>query len=370
MANFKVEVLPITVETHSDPEVTRLEVGKIGNYNVVIGKGNHKTNDLVAYVPEQAIIPDELLAEMGLTGKLAGSKKNRVKAIKLRGVMSQGLVYKAKPEWTLGQDVTKELGITKYEPVIPAQMQGEMQLHPDVNLKFDIENIKRYPDVFQEGEEVIFTEKVHGTFVMIGLVHEDLRKEDMIDGKFFVSSKGMGASGFYFKDNEKNNSNVYVKAFKQNGLGEKLEHIKESFLSRPCRQYNQIKEDKATAWLLGEVFGVQKGYGYGANGSEPGFRAFAIKVGHEYVSHRDTFEALCSYNFIRIAPVIYRGPFSKEMLKQYTDGKETITGNETHIREGIVVTPVQERFDYNIGRVILKSVSDEYLGKSTGEELA
>lgn len=368
MANFKVEVLPITVETHPDPEVTKLEIGRIGDYNVVVGKGNHQTGDLVAYIPEQAIVPEGLLAEMGLTDKLAGSRKNRVKPLRLRGVMSQGLVYKAKSEWLPGQDVTKELGITKYEPPIPVHMQGEMQTHPNVSLKFDIENIKRYPNIFEEGEEVVFTEKVHGTFVMIGLVHEDFRTPDLLGGKFFVSSKGMGADGLYMKDNEKNANNAYVRAFKQYHLGEKLEAIRDSFLDRPCRQYNQIKEERATIWLLGEVFGVQKGYGYGANGETPGFRAFAIKVGYEHISNRDMFESLCSYNFIRIAPVLYRGPFSKEALKQYTDGKETITGNETHIREGIVVTPVLERRHPDIGRVILKSVSDIYLGKSTGEE--
>lgn len=370
MANFQVEVLPITVETHPDPEVTRLEVGRIGDYRVVVGKGNHQTGDLVAYIPEQAIVPDALLEELGLTGKLAGSKKNRVKVTKFRGVMSQGLVYKAQLGWELGQDVTQLLGITKYEPVIPSHMQGEMQSTPDVSLKFDIENIKRYPDIFVEGEEVVYTEKVHGTFVMIGLVHEDFRKPDMLGGKFFVSSKGLGCDGLYFKDNEKNSNNIYVRAFKQYGLGEKLEAIRDSFVYRPCKQHTQIMEEKATVWLLGEVFGGQKGYGYGANGAEPGFRAFAIKVGYEHISNRDMFESLCDYNFIRVAPVLYRGPFSKETLAFYTNGKETITGKESHIREGVVVTPTVERRDPSIGRVILKSVSDEYLGKSTGEETA
>jgi hypothetical protein len=32
-----------------------------------------------------------------------------------------------------------------------------------------------------------------------------------------------------------------------------------------------------------------------------------------------------------------------------------------HIREGVVVRPVQERFDPQIGRAILKYLSDDYL---------
>ena len=40
-------------------------------------------------------MPDDILEELELTGRLAGSKKNRVKAIKLRGVLSQGILYPA-----------------------------------------------------------------------------------------------------------------------------------------------------------------------------------------------------------------------------------------------------------------------------------
>lgn len=370
MSTFKVEVLPLEINTHPDPEVTRLEIGRIGDYNIVVGKGQFKTGDLAAYIPEQALVPEAILVEIGLSGKLAGSAKNRVKATRFRGVMSQGLVYRAKPEWTSGQDVTAELGITKYEPPIPSHMQGEMNAHPQLRLKFDIENIKRYPNTFEDGEEVVFTEKIHGTFMMVGYVHEDDRKEDMVEGKLFVSSKGLGADGLYIKDNENNVNNLYLRAVKTFGLCGKLASIREQFLGRPCRQYNQIKEEKAPVWILGEVFGGQKGYGYGADKGKPGFRAFAIKVGTEYLSNRDLFESLCNHYEIDFAPVLYRGPFSKEVLAKYTDGKETITGKESHIREGVVVTPVQERYNRSLGRVILKSVSDEYLGKSTGEETA
>lgn len=245
-----------------------------------------------------------------------------------------------------------------------------MQGHPEISLTFDIENIKRYPNLIEESEEVVYTEKVHGTFIMIGLVHPDLRTKEMVEGKLFISSKGLGSRGLYFKDNSTNQENVYLRAVKLNNLSGKLEQIAYNFTSRPCKQYNLINNEKATVWLLGEVYGVQKGYGYGTNGAVPGFRAFSIKVGHKYISNRDMFESLCKHAEIPITPVLYRGPFSKETLKKYTDGNETVTGHSLHIREGIVVTPVEERFNSEIGRVILKSVSDEYLGKSTGEELS
>jgi hypothetical protein len=55
-------------------------------------------------------------------------------------------------------------------------------------------------------------------------------------------------------------------------------------------------------------------------------------------------------------------------MYEYTEGDETVSGKAVHIREGIVVNPVEERYDLNIGRVILKSVSATYLlrkGKTT-----
>lgn len=125
MSTFKVEVLPLTIESHPDPATTNLEVGKIGDYNIVVVKGKYKTGDLAAYIPEASIVPEEILKELNLIGKLTGSSKNRVKPIRLRGIMSQGLIYPAKSTWQLGQDVTEELGITKYEPHIPAHFSGE-----------------------------------------------------------------------------------------------------------------------------------------------------------------------------------------------------------------------------------------------------
>ena len=93
MADFAVEVLPLRIEPH--PEADRIELAVIGEYRSVVQKGRYHDGDLVAYIPEASIVPDALIEEMGLTGKLSGSKKNRVKAARFRGVLSQGLCYPA-----------------------------------------------------------------------------------------------------------------------------------------------------------------------------------------------------------------------------------------------------------------------------------
>jgi len=60
-------------------------------------------------------------------------------------------------------------------------------------------------------------------------------------------------------------------------------------------------------------------------------------------------------------PIVYIGSFSPEYL-DLADG-QTILGNGCHIREGIVIKPVTERWTHRIGRVILKRISDKYLLK-------
>ena len=69
-----------------------LELAQIGEYRAVVPRGQYSTGDWAIYIPEQAIVPDELLAELGLTRRLAGQRKNRVKATRFRGELSQGLV--------------------------------------------------------------------------------------------------------------------------------------------------------------------------------------------------------------------------------------------------------------------------------------
>jgi hypothetical protein len=38
-----------------------------------------------------------------------------------------------------------------------------------------------------------------------------------------------------------------------------------------------------------------------------------------------------------------------------------MSGKAVHVREGIVIRPVKERYEHDIGRVILKSVNEAYL---------
>lgn len=372
MAEFEVKVYKLTIEKH--PNADRLELAVVGDYRSIVMKGQFKTGDLGVYIPEASVCPEWLITELGLEGKLAGKKHNRVKAVKLRGILSQGLIYplvkqdkkvlsfddeNGRPSWTYveeGDDVTEHLGITKYEPPIPIHMQGEVFNAHGRTLSYDIENYKKYPDILVEGEDVIMTEKIHGTWCCFGY-HPALANETYI-----IASKGLSGQGLAFKVNEANKNNLYIRALDgtANANGANVLDRAMGFWGGGNAFY-----------ILGEVYGpgVQKGFGYGA--VKPQFRVFDIYWGYPHAGEyadADILERLCLALEVEKVPEVYRGPFSRDTMMDVTQGREIVSGNEVNMREGVVVRPFKERRDYVLGRVILKSVGEEYLLRKGGTE--
>jgi len=361
MAEFVVQVLEVT-SVEPIPEADRIELAVVLDYRSVVAKGAIEAGTRVVYIPEGAIVPESILEELNLVGKLSGSQRNRVKAAKFKGCLSQGLIWI--PEWInecqLGQDVTERSGITKYEPPIPGSMAGSIRQWvppPGVTdniglIHYDIENIKKWPNIFKEGDPVYFQEKVHGTFVQV-VYMPGIPNEISFDG-FSISSKGLGARGFCFQNNEENNNNLYVKTLKDTG-------VLEGLLAWPNLKY--FKEASKPIYFFGEVYGkgVQDLH-YGTD--KPQFGLFDIYIGFKdqgYWASEVEKVDVCFYAKIPQLPVLYRGPFSKEVLDEYTNGKETVSGKSSNVREGVVIRPAVEITDPKLGRVILKSVSADYL---------
>lgn len=62
----------------------------------------------------------------------------------------------------VGMDVSSFLSITKYEPPVPIGMAGEVCAIFGKTANYDFESIQTVPDLFEDGEEVVATEKLHG----------------------------------------------------------------------------------------------------------------------------------------------------------------------------------------------------------------
>lgn len=356
MSTFEVKVYKLEILPHSNAD--NIELVKVGDYVSIVKKGDFKTGDLGVYIPEQALVPESILEEMGLLGRLSGSGKNRVKAVKLRGVLSQGLIYPPMKSWKEGQEVSDILGIKKWEPTIPQHMKGRaIGVGFDITVNYDIENIKKYNGAIKEGEFVAITEKIHGTNVQFGYIPQRLQRSQLHLGCFTVTSKGLGAKGILLDFDDK--SNVYTRTVEdpRYGLGYKLPCIK--------GEYKDIIGDNPI-YVVGEIFGpgIQKGFSYGVGGSDTGFKIFDIAYGERsqirYLDYH-LLTRICKDYDLPMVPVLYVGPFTKKILETCTKGKERVSGKQMHMREGCVVRPLIERHDERAGRVVLKSVSEEYL---------
>ena len=168
MSTLRAEVVRVVVEPH--PNADRLDLVKVKGWQCVSAKGQFKTGDLAIYLPVDSVLPAPLVSELGIEKMYS----KRLRTIKLRGYISQGVVmkYSLPPfDGTMmnplceGDDVTNMLGITKYEVPIPVSMAGK-QLPDDPRFQkyTDIENIKNYPDAMVPGELVIVTEKIHAWY--------------------------------------------------------------------------------------------------------------------------------------------------------------------------------------------------------------
>ena len=106
MATFKVSVEKVN-KVIDHPDADRLSIVQVLGYNVITKKNEFKEGNLVVYIPTQAVLPDTVIEELNLKGKLAGSKKNRVKEVRLRGVFSEGLIYPHTNGNPIGTDMTE-----------------------------------------------------------------------------------------------------------------------------------------------------------------------------------------------------------------------------------------------------------------------
>lgn len=388
MSTFSCEVVRLTIEKH--PNADAIELAHVGGYVSIVKKGQFQDGDLAVYIPEQSLVPQYLLEQMGFwdpmngKGGLSGSGGNRVRAIKLRGVLSQGLLLdgvmvadrerlvlgapseiveglgevRAIAEFQEGDDAATFLGIKKWEPHVPAQMAGKVAGGDlDATIHYDFENLKKVMDIFEDGEDVEVTEKIHGTLLQVGLIPPSIwegkswaEKCPLIAGtdmRGIVTSKGQGGKGLMLDPSD--TDNIYVSMCKSLGLWEKLLVLYEKY------------DESQPIYLLGEIFGngVQDlGYGQGRS-----FRAFDIHYGKRnegFFLDAPDFWEWCENAGVQSVPSLYVGPYSYAKVLELTDGNTVLTADK-HIREGVVIKTVTEGRHRRHGRKIAKSVSGDYL---------
>ncbi|MGW6569758.1 RNA ligase (ATP) [Streptomyces sp. NPDC054975] len=354
-----MSTLRVTAETlavHAHPNADALELAQVGLYRAVVAKGAYRSGDVAVYIPEQAVLPAALVDELGLTGRLAGKASDRVKAVRLRGEVSQGIVCRPKALADVdlaaaaaeGTDFAELLGITKWVPPIPPTMSGDVESAPDLLPWVDIENLQRYPDIFEPGEPVVLTEKLHGSACLATYIAED--------GRVQVSSKGFGAKGLALQEDPRN---LYWRAILGHGVPAVAARLAERL-------------GASRVGVFGEVYGAgvqDLGYGANARGEDLGYAVFDVSAEIDgQVRWLDPAEVL-EAGELPLVPRLYTGPYDLDTVLTLASGRETVSGRELHLREGVVIRPVTERYSPVVGgRAIAKAVSPAYLTRKGGTE--
>lgn len=353
MSTLRVTAERLTVLEH--PNADALELAQVGLYRAVVAKDAYRSGEFALYIPEQAVLPQELIAELGLTGRLAGAAANRVKAVRLRGELSQGIVCRpaalAGPDLARaaagGEDFAERLGIVKWVPPVPVSMSGEVESAPDLLPWTDIENLKRHPDIFAPGDPVTVDEKLHGTACCLTF--------HAATGEVHVTSKGLGAQRFALKEAD---GNLYWRAVRGYGLPALAADLA-----------GRLGADRIG--IYGEVYGrgVQDlGYGTEARGGLPGYAAFDVcaDIGGQL---RWLDPATLPMGALPLVPRLFEGPFDLDTVLELARGTETVSGRGLYLREGVVVRSAESRYSPVLGgRAIAKVVSDAYLTRKGGTE--
>lgn len=343
----------------------RIEVATVNGWKVVVAKNvGHEVGDLVVYCEIDSFLPvrDEFEFLRKTSYKKMGEQEGfRLKTIKMRGQVSQGLIlpisvfegfgYEVKTveddktigytgnvlslkrpiegrvffysEYKIGDDVSNELGIVKYDPPLPAQLSGTAKGYfPSFIPKTDEERIQNLTEEYEEWKNS--------------------------DKKFYASEKLDGSSAtFYMKDGEfgvcsrnleliEDDSNSFWKVAREMKIEEKLRTLDGNYA------------------LQGELIGtgIQKNP-YKINGQRVEFfNVFDIDK-QERVGHYEMFDILDELNLpmVPFNPNFTLPDTIDELLQ---DADDTSLLNEDTMREGLVIRSYDQTVSFKV-------ISNEFL---------
>lgn len=392
-STHRVEVVPVCLEAH--PNADSLSIVKVFGYTVCVRTEDWKDRTVGAYIPPDSVVPDEpwyrfLAPKCGVCNGIAlpcgacfdtghgplRDKDRRIKAKKLRGIWSQGMLVPAPPTAVVGDDVAAELNITHYDPLAAkgssATYAGGGKLKYSDQAKppalicgvYDIENWYRYGHTFEHGEKIVITEKIHGANFR-AVWH---------DGKLHVGSHKLWKNPTYPIIRNSRIANK-IKAISNKLLGTHfaLNETREAndWWWTAARQWNLA--DLLIKWpdwvFYGEVYGpAVQDLTYGVDEKSLGLVFYDVRNGLDGTWEQyDNARAIVASCGLKFVPELYTGEYCEDVVRKHIDGNSILAANlgaKKQIREGIVIQSREERFDRTVGRMKLKAVSPAYLERA------
>lgn len=371
MSDWQPQVVKIEkVEKH--PFADALDIATVlGDYPVIIKRDEYKEGDITGYLPIDTIVPDieqfhflcpknteryeEIEGDTIVTKtRTLGPKfpvgsvpeKNRIiKAKKIRGIYSQGMLVDVLPfmrahsiegEPVEGQPIDALMGLKKWEEEEEENLPGLKKTRTNAERApsgwaiphYDIDGIRKYIACLQDGEQIVLTEKIHGSNA--GFSHDGTR--------LWVKSRN-----FYKKQDEEDmwwdvalRYDLEGKLAKYPGLvffGEVYGQVKKF-------RYDTVIEDGRlmTKIRFFDIFDTKK---------------------MRYLDYDDRVKTILEAG-LEPVPELYRGPWlGKDKMYPLAEGLTTLGGK--HIREGWVLNTLHERYEPRLdSRMHVKLVGESY----------
>ena len=343
----KLAHVEIVEEIFPIPNADKIEMVKVLGWECVVKKGEFKVGEKIVYVEVDAIMPEKPEYEF------LRDRKFRIRTIKLRGQISQGLVLPISSvgfnsvNYRIGTDVTHELGITKYlspsEQSELQQQEEKIKLEKNKLKKFmmryswfrrlflsrnqikgfpywvsktDEERIQNIPHVLEQfkNEEVYVTEKID--FQSVTFTGKMIPNETPIIGKFLPKKFKFIVCSRNFTTNNK--SSLYWK------IAEKY-NIEKILRENPTLT---IQGEQGDTKVQGNKYGIK----------EPTMWVFNI-IDHEknYHYNWDEMVEFCDKNHLNHVRLVSVG----------TD------------KLGEIFTTVQEAVEFSKGKSVLADIQRE-----------
>lgn len=330
MSEHRVEIVEIT-EVLKHPNADRMEIVPIGGWQTIVAKDEFKIGDKAVYIEPDYMVPLDR-PEFDFLRKKETQTHHRMKAVKLRGAVSHGMLIPIPEEFKTmlpGTNVMHLMDIHRYEPKPnPKQFSGGGSPGlpgPSMYIpKFDMESLNNHPNIFSEDEEVIVTEKIHGANARY-IFH---------DGEFHLGSRKRWV--------ENSVNNWWGKAAANNPNIEKM-----------CR-------NNPDTVFFGEVFGAVQSMHYGLSNDVQFILFAALNKSGKW----EPLEALFDFaieNGVPHVPILRKGKFDPVAIRELAETNSRVTSHKPgHFMEGVVITSKDESLDYKGNRKVLKHISDRY----------
>lgn len=312
-----------------------IECATIGGWKVVVKKGEFAVGDRAVYCEIDSWIPTEIASFLS-KGKepreFEGIRGERLRTVKLRGQLSQGLLLWRQlaldkvGEIYEGMDVSDLLGIVKWELPMNAQLAGMARGNfPSVIPKTDQERaqnlVAEIRAAAEAGTEYEITEKLEGSSMTVYL----------IDGEFGVCSRNL--------DLKETEGNTFWQVARRDGIEAKMRSVVGTDFA--------IQGELIGPGIQGNIYKLR----------EPEFRVFdvySITTG-AYLSPQKRRELIRNLGlqhvpFISVDKDL--GVGSVEEILQWAEDISLL--NPTVQREGIVFKEVN-------GGMSFKAISNRYL---------